>query len=67
MFPKARHYRVCNPKSKKGKGTGSPIEKPTCRKYCKNHFGNCLKGMDNWFCCGKCEHKVRDCPNMRVQ
>ena len=52
-FPKASGDRVSNPKFKKGKVTNSPTKNPTCGKYCKKHYGDCLKGMDNCFSCGK--------------
>ena len=41
--------RVSNPKPKKGKGTSSPTEKPTCEKCGKKHYGDCLKRTDNSF------------------
>ncbi|XP_069150827.1 uncharacterized protein [Solanum lycopersicum] len=40
-FPKNSGYRMDNPKPKKGKGTSSPTEKPTCGSTMapkKNHF-----------------------------
>ena len=64
-FIKASDDKVHNLNTKKGKGTSSPTEKPTCGKCGKKHYGNCLKGMDNFFGCGKTGHKVRDCPNVR--
>ena len=54
-----------NPKFKKGKGFNSPKEKPTCGKCGKNHYGECFKGTDNFFSCGKTGHKMRDCPNLK--
>ncbi|XP_069150268.1 uncharacterized protein [Solanum lycopersicum] len=59
--------RESNPKPKKGKSTGSPIEKLTCGKCGKKQYGDCLKRTDNCFGCGKSGNKVRDCPNVRVQ
>ena len=61
----ARGDRVCKSKSKKGKGTSSPTEKPTSGKFGKKHYGDCLKGTDNCFGCGKSGFKVRDFPNVR--
>ena len=58
---------VSNPKFKKEKGTNSPNEKPTCGKCGKNHYGDCLKGTDNCFGCGRSGHKVRERPNVRGQ
>ena len=55
-LPKDIGYRVSNPKPKKGKGTSSPTEKPTCGKCGKKHYGCCKRG-----------HKVRDIPNLRGQ
>ena len=52
-FPKARDGRVTNPNPKKGNGTSSPTEKPTCGKCGKKHYGDCLIGTDNCFGCGK--------------
>ena len=46
-FPKARDDRVYNPKSQKGRGTRSPIKKPTCGKCSKKHMDECLVGTDN--------------------
>ncbi|XP_069143408.1 uncharacterized protein [Solanum lycopersicum] len=66
-FPKASGDRVSNPKFKKGKGTNSPTEKPTCGKYDKKPRGDCLKGTDNCFGWGKSVHKVREFPNVRIQ
>ena len=66
-FPKSSGDRVSHPKFKKGRGTNSPTEKPTCGKCGKKHYGNCLKGTDNFFGCGKTGHKVSYCPNVRVQ
>ena len=57
-FPRASGDRVPNPKLKKGKGTNSPNEKTTCGKCCKKHYGDCLKGTDNCFSCGKSGHKM---------
>ena len=62
MFPKSSGDRVSNPKFNKEKGTNSPIEKLTCGKCGKKNYGDCLKGKDNYFCCGKSGHKVKDCP-----
>ena len=59
--------RESNPKPKKGKSTGSPIEKLTCGKCGKKQYGDCLKRTDNCFGCGKSGHKVRDFPNVRGQ
>ena len=64
-FPNSSGYRVSNPNLKKGKGNNSPTEKPTCGKYSKTHYDDCLKGTDNCFGCGKRRHKVRYCPNVR--
>ena len=38
-------------------------KKQRCRK---KHYGDCLKGMDNCFICGKSGHKMRDCPNLKI-
>ena len=54
-------------RKKNGRDTSSPTKKQTCGKCGKKNFGNCLKGMDNFFGCGKSGHKVRDFPNMSVQ
>ena len=52
-FAKASGDRVSNPKYNKGRGTYSPTEKSTCGKCGKKHNGDCLKGTDNCFGCGK--------------
>ena len=46
-FPKASGDRVSDPKFKKGRRTNSPIEKLTCVKCGKKHYGDCLKKTDN--------------------
>ena len=56
-----------NPNPKKGKGNSSPTKKPICGKCGGKHYGDCLKGMDNYFGCGKSGHKVREFPNVRGQ
>ena len=66
-FPRTSGDRVSNPKFKKGKGTNSPNEKPTYGKCGKKHYGDCLKGMDNCFSCGKSGHKMTDCPTLKSQ
>ena len=58
---------MSNLKFKKGKGSNSPKEKPTCGKCGKKHYGECLKGTDNFFSCGKSSHKMRDFPNLKSQ
>ena len=57
--------RMSNPKFKRGKGNNSPTEKTTCGKCGKKYNGDCLKGTDNYFCCGKSGHKVRDFPHVK--
>ena len=66
-FPKGRDVMVSKPKPKKGRGTSSPRNKPTCGKCSKKHYGDCLIGMDNCYECGKSGHKVRDFPNLKGQ
>ena len=36
-----------SPKLKRGIGSNSPNEKPTCENSHKNHYGYCLKRTDN--------------------
>ena len=43
------------------------VKKPTCSKCIKKHVGECLVETGNCFGCGKNGHKIRDCPNIRVQ
>nr|XP_010321247.1 uncharacterized protein LOC104647516 [Solanum lycopersicum] len=64
-FPKARDDKVTKPRAQKGRNGNSPNEKPTCAKYGKGLFGECLVGTGNRFGCGKNGHKVRYCPNMK--
>ncbi|TMX05622.1 hypothetical protein EJD97_014308 [Solanum chilense] len=45
-FPKALYDMVSNPKHKKGKGTSSPNEKPTCRNGHKDRDCSNMKGQD---------------------
>ena len=59
--------RVYNSKPKKGRDTSSPTKKPTCGKFGKKHYGDCFKGMDNCFGCGKSGPKCRDFPYTRGQ
>ncbi|XP_010314868.2 uncharacterized protein [Solanum lycopersicum] len=65
-FPTASGDRVSNPTLNKG-GTNSTHKKPTCGKCGKKHYGECLKGTDNFFSCGKSSHKMRDFPNLKSQ
>ena len=58
-FLKCSCYRVSNPKPKTGENSSSLIEKPTCGKCAKRHFGDCLKGTNSFFSCSKSFHKVR--------
>ena len=58
---------MSNLKFKKGKGSNSPKEKPTCGKSGKKHCGGCLKGTNNCFSCGKNGHKMRYFPNLKSQ
>ena len=44
------------------KGGGSKDGKPTCENFGKKHYGECLFGTGNCFCCGKDGQKMRDCP-----
>lgn len=57
-FPKAREYRLSNCIPKKGSDTNSPTKNPTCGKCGIKYYGGWLKGMNNYFCCGKTGHKV---------
>ena len=50
-----------------GKGTNSPNENPTYAKCDQKPYGYCLKRTDNCFRYGKSAHKMRDCPNMKIQ
>ena len=52
------------PNNKFEKRGGSHNDKLTCSTCGKNHYGECLVGMGNYFVCGKYGHKVRDCPNI---
>ncbi|XP_010326460.1 uncharacterized protein [Solanum lycopersicum] len=47
------------------KSFSSPKKKPTYGKFGKKHYGECLKGTDNFFSYGKSGHKMRDCPNLK--
>ena len=66
-FPKARGDRVSNPSPKKERNASSPNKKSTCAKCGKDHLGEFLVGTGNCFGCGKSVHKVKDCPNLKVQ
>ena len=59
--------RVSNPKFKRGKGTNSPNENPTCAKCGKGHLGECLVGTGINFSGGKSGHKMRGFPNLKIQ
>ena len=58
---------MSNPKYHKERGTSSPSKNPTCGMCGKKHYGDCLVGTNDWFGCGKSDHKVRDCPNFKGQ
>ena len=66
-FPKSRNKKVSNPRSQRGKGGDSPSKKPACTKCGKKHMCECLVRTNNYFGCVKSVHKVRDCPNTKVQ
>ena len=51
-LPRGSGDGMSNPKFMKEKGTNSPNENRTCEKSYKNHYGDCLKGTNNWFSCG---------------
>ena len=62
---KKRAQTQVEPKSaqvKLEKGVGSQRLKPTCVKFGKKHYGECLLGTGTFFGCGKEGHKVIDCP-----
>ena len=59
-FPKAKDYRVSNPKSKKGRDTSSPNKKSTCAKCGKGHVREFLVGTSICFGYANSIHKVRD-------
>ncbi|XP_015068750.1 uncharacterized protein LOC107013325 [Solanum pennellii] len=50
------------PKVKLENGNGSQKAKPTCATCGKKKYGECLRGTDSDFGCGKDGHKVRDSP-----
>ena len=58
---------MTNSNPKKGKDTSSPTKNPACGKCGKKYYGDCLKGTNNCFACGKIVHKVWDFPNMMGQ
>ncbi|TMW89578.1 hypothetical protein EJD97_016964 [Solanum chilense] len=66
-FFKTNKDRVSIPKSLKARSGYSPSDKQTCFKYGKKHWGECLVGMGNFVGCGKEDHKVNYCPNVRIQ
>ena len=47
--------------------TSSLNKKPICENCGKMHYGDYLKGTDNFFGYGKSGNKVRDFPNMMGQ
>ena len=62
---KKRAQTQVEPKSAKvklEKGVGSQRVKPTCVKFGKKHYGECLLGTWTFFGCGKEGHKVRYYP-----
>ena len=58
---------MSKPKYERRKGTKSQTEYPICEKCDKKNYGDCLKGTGNCFSCGKSDHKMRDCPNLKTQ
>ena len=56
---------MSNLKFEQVKSFSSPKKKPTYGKFGKKHYGECLKGTDNFFSYGKSGHKMRDCPNLK--
>ena len=57
-FSKACDNKVSNTKPQKERGTSSPKKNPTCGRCEKKHYGDCLKGTDSCFGCGKTGKKV---------
>ncbi|XP_049360416.1 uncharacterized protein LOC125825120 [Solanum verrucosum] len=62
FLPKFSGERVSNPKPKTGSNSESVLLKPTCKIYGRNNYGRCLAGMEGYYCCGRGDHKIRDCP-----
>ena len=58
---------MSNPKFKWGKGTNSSNGKSTCGKRGKKQYGDCLKGTDYCFSCGKSGHKMIYSLNFKSQ
>ena len=64
---KTRNERVSNPKPQKGINVDPPKERPTCSKCCKKHVGEYVIATNSCYRCGKSDHMVKDCPNVRNQ
>ncbi|XP_055824371.1 uncharacterized protein LOC129892861 [Solanum dulcamara] len=58
-IPRFDKYRVTNPKPQRGIPIGQVT--PTCKKYGRNHKGECQVGLNVCYRCSKLGHHAKEC------
>ena len=64
---KGRHDRNSESRVERNNEVDTPQERPPCRKCGKLHGGECMRGTNACYSCGKPGHMVKDCPIRRSQ
>ena len=64
---KGRHDRNSESRVERNNEVDTPQERPPCRKCGKLHGGECMRGTNACYICGKLGHMVKDCPIRRSQ
>lgn len=55
------------PMANKDKGSGSPFPKPICTTCDKKYYGKCLAITNGFYCWGKSDHQVKNCPTLTTK
>ena len=64
---KGRHDRNSESRVKRNNEVNTPQERPPRKKCGKLHGGECVRGTNACYSCGKPNHMVKDCLNRRSQ
>ena len=64
---KGRHDRNSESRVERNNEVDTSQERPPCRKCGKLHGGECMRGTNACYSCGKPGHMVKDCPIRRSQ